>query len=153
MGHVEGVSRNQRLLWAPSLDEVVGADYPVRVIDAFVDMLDLRGLGFSKVAAEEMGRPSYRPGDLLKLYVYGYANLVRSSRRLEREAARNIEVQWLINRLTPSFKTIADFRKDHPEAIVGAVRAFVQFCRGQSLYGGELVAIDGSKIEAAASRR
>jgi transposase len=153
MGHVEGQSRNQRLLWAPSLDEELSPDHPVRVIDAFVDMLDLGALGFSKAQAEAMGRPSYDPGDLLKLYVYGYANVVRSSRRLEREAARNIEVQWLINRLTPSFKTIADFRKDHPEAIVGAVRAFVQFCRGQSLYGGELVAIDGSKIEAAASRR
>jgi transposase len=153
MGHVEGLSRNQRLLWAPSLDEELAADHPVRVIDAFVDTLDLGALGFSKVEAEAMGRPSYRPGDLLKLYVYGYANLVRSSRRLEREAVRNIEVQWLLSRLTPSFKTIADFRKDHPESIVGVVRAFVQFCRGQSLYGGELVAIDGTKIEAVASRR
>jgi transposase len=105
------------------------------------------------VQAEEMGRPPYHPGDLLKLYVYGYANRVRSSRGLEREAGRNVEVRWLVNRLTPSFKTIADFRKDHPEAIVGAVRAFVGFCRGQSLYGAELVAIDGTKIEAAASRK
>lgn len=153
MGHVEGQSRNQRLLWSPSLDEVLAPDHPVRVIDAFVDMLDLGALGFSRVEAEELGRPPYRPGDLLKLYVYGYANLVRSSRRLEREAVRNIEVQWLVNGVTPSFKTIADFRKDHPEAIVGAVRTFVQFCRGQSLYGGELVAIDGTKIEAAASRK
>jgi transposase len=153
MGHVEGLSRDQRLLWAPSLDEVVAADHPARVIDAFVDMLDLKALGFSKVEAEEIGRPPYRPGDLLKLYVYGYANRVRSSRSLEREALRNIEVQWLINRLTPSFKTIADFRKDHPEAIVGATRAFVRFCRGQSLYGAELVAIDGTKIEAVASRK
>jgi transposase len=153
MGHVEGLSREQRLLWAASLDEELAADHPVRVIDAFVEALDLGSLGFTRVEAEAMGRPPYHPGDLLKLYVYGYANLVRSSRRLEREAVRNIEVRWLLNRLTPSFKTIADFRKDHPAAIVGAVRAFVQFCRGQSLYGGELVAIDGSKIEAAASRR
>ena len=153
MGHVEGLSRHQRLLLAPSLDELLSCDHPVRVIDAFVDMLDLRALGFSKIEAEKTGRPPYDPADLLKLYVYGYANQVRSSRRLEREAARNIEVQWLVNRVTPSFKTIADFRKDHPEALVGAVRAFVQFCRGQSLYGGEVVAIDGSKIEAVASRK
>jgi transposase len=151
MGHVEGESRLQRLLLAPSLDEVVGADHPVRVIDAFVDTLELGGLGFSKVVAEATGRPPYQPGDLLKLYVYGYANRVRSSRSLEREALRNIEVQWLINRLSPSFKTIADFRKDHAGAIVGVTKAFVQFCRGQSLYGAELVAIDGSKVEAAAS--
>ena len=153
MGHVEGLSRDQRLLWSPSLDEVLGAEHPVRVIDAFVDTLDLKGLGFSKVEAEATGRPPYRPGDLLKLYVYGYANRVRSSRGLEREAARNIEVQWLINRLTPSFKTLADFRKDHPEAIVAVTGAFVRFCRAQWLYGAELVAIDGSKIEAVASRK
>lgn len=153
MGHVEGASRYQRVLVAPSLDEQVGADHPVRVIDAFVAALDLAGLGFSKVAAEETGRPPYRPGDLLKLYLYGYANQVRSSRRLAREACRNIEVRWLISEVSPSFKTIADFRRDHPAAIVGATRAFVQFCRGWSLYGGELVAIDGSKIEAVASRK
>jgi transposase len=153
MGHVEGESRAQRQLLAPSLDEVVAADHPVRVIDAFVDTLDLKALGFSKVAAEATGRPPYRPGDLLKLYVYGYANQMRSSRRLEREAARNIEVQWLINRVSPSFKTVADFRRDHAWAIVGVTRAFVRFCRGQSLYGGELAAIDGSKVEAVASRK
>jgi transposase len=153
MGHMEGMSRDQSALMAPSLDELVVADHPVRVVDAFVDTLDLSALGFSKVFAEETGRPAYHPGDLMKLYLYGYANGVRSSRRLEREAKRNIEVQWLINRLSPSFKTIADFRKDHPEGIVCVTRAFVQFCRGQSLYGGELVAIDGTKIEAVASRK
>ena len=153
MGHVEGESRHQRLLLAPSLDEVVDAEHPVRVIDAFIDTLDLGALGFCKVVAEAMGRPPYRPGDLLKLYVYGYVQQMRSSRRLEREAMRNIEVHWLVNRVSPSFKTIADFRKDHAEAIVGVVRAFVRFCRGQSLYGGELVAMDGSKLEAVASRK
>ena len=153
MGHVEGESRYQRTLVAPSLDELLGAEHPVRVIDAFVDALDLAGLGFSKVVAEETGRPPYHPRDLMKLYLYGYLHTVRSSRGLEREAGRNIEVQWLVNRVSPSFKTIADFRKDHPEAIVGVTRAFVQFCRGRSLYGGELVAIDGSKIEAVASRK
>lgn len=153
MGHAEGRSRYQRALVAPSLDEEVGSDHPVRVMDAFVDALDLAGLGFSKVAAEETGRPPYHPRDLLKLYLYGYASQVRSSRRLAREAERNIEVRWLINALSPSFKTIADFRKNHPKAIVGVARAFVQFCRGWSLYGGDLVAIDGSKIEAVASRK
>lgn len=153
MAHVEGESRYQKRLFAPSLDELVGTDHAVRVIDAFVDTLDLAQLEFSKVVAEAMGRPPYRPGDLLKLYLYGYVNQVRSSRRLEREAVRNIEAQWLINRVSPSFKTIADFRKDHPRAIVGVCRAFVRFCRGQSLYGGELLAIDGSKVEAVASRK
>jgi transposase len=140
-------------LLAPSLDEILAADHPVRVIDAFVESLDLAALKFRKVVAEATGRPPYRPGDLLKLYVYGYMNQLRSSRRLEREAVRNLEVLWLLNRVSPSFKTIADFRRDHAAAIVGVCRAFVQFCRGQSLYGGELLAIDGTKIEAVASRK
>ena len=153
MAHVVGESRYQGLLFSEPLDALVGSDDPVRVVDAFVDSLDLSKLGFSRVETEETGRPPYAPGDLLKLYVYGYLNRVRSSRRLEREAQRNVEVMWLINRLAPSFKTIADFRKDHPEAIVGVCRAFVRFCREQALYGGKVVAIDGSKIEAVASRK
>ena len=153
MAHLEGESRYQRLLYSPSLDEVVGEEHPVRVIDAFVDSLDLTQLGFSKVVAAATGRPPYRPSDLLKLYVYGYANAVRSSRGLEREAGRNIEVQWLINRLSPSFKTVADFRRDHASAIVGVCGAFIRFCRLQSLHGGELAAIDGTKLEAVASRK
>lgn len=153
MGHIVGESRDQRQLLAPSLEELVAADHPVRVIDAFVATLDLRSLGFDKVVACATGRPPYEPGDLLKLYVYGYCNQMRSSRRLEREAARNIEVHWLINRLQPSFKTIAEFRKQHPAAIVEVTGAFVGFCRRQSLFAGELVAIDGTKIEAVASRK
>lgn len=153
MGHVEGESRYQRALLSPSLDEMIDAAHPVRVIDAFVDTLDLAPLGFAKVVAAALGRPPYRPGDLLKLYLYGYLNQVRSSRRLEREAVRNLEVLWLINRVSPCFKTLADFRKDHAAAIVGVCRAFVQFCRAQSLYGGEVLAIDGSKVEAVASRK
>jgi transposase len=136
-----------------TLDEMVSADHAVRVIDAFVDSLDLHGLGFSKVKAEATGRPPYRPGDLLKLYVYGYLNQVRSSRRLEREAERNLEIRWLIDQVTPSFKTIADFRRDHAAAIVGVCRSFTRFCRQLGLYGGALVAIDGTKIEAVASRK
>jgi transposase len=153
MGHVEGDCRDQTVLFAPSLDQVVDRNHPVRVIDAFIDGLDMRALCFSKVAAEATGRPPYKPSDLLKLYVYGYLNQVRSSRRLEREAGRNLEVLWLIRRLSPSFKTIADFRREHPEAIAGVCRAFVGFCRSQSLYGGKVLAVDGSKIEAVASRK
>ncbi|RJF86724.1 IS1182 family transposase [Oleomonas cavernae] len=153
MGHIEGSSRDQRELVAASLDERLDEAHVVRVIDAFVETLDLQALGFSRVAAGTLGRPAFHPGDLLKLYVYGYSNQMRSSRRLEREAVRNLEVQWLINRLMPSFKTIADFRKDHAQAIVAVTRSFVGFCRGHSLLGGALVAIDGSKIEAVASRK
>jgi transposase len=153
MSHVTGQSRYQSTLFPEVLDEVVAADDPVRVIDAFVETLDLATLGFSKVMAEETGRPPYAPGDLLKLYVYGYLNRVRSSRRLEAETGRNIQVMWLLNRLTPSFKTIADFRKDHARALVGVCRAFAGFCREQALFGAELLAIDGTKIAAVASRK
>ena len=153
MAHVEGQSRYQTTLFPEVLDEVVGRDDPVRVIDAFVDTLDLAELGFSKITAEEMGRPPYAPGDLLKLYVYGYLHRVRASRRLAAEACRNVQVMWLLNRLTPSFKTIADFRKDHAKGIVGVCRAFIRFCREQSLFGAELLAIDGTKIAAVASRK
>jgi transposase len=134
-------------------DDLVPEDHPVRAIDAFVDALDLGQLGFSKVEAEATGRPPYLPGDLLKLYLYGYLNQVRSSRRLEREAQRNLEVLWLINRVRPSFKTIADFRKDHPQAIVEVCRSFIALCRKHALFGGELLAIDGTKIAAVASRK
>ncbi len=153
MAHVTGQSRYQSTLFPEVLDEVVGRDDPVRVIDAFVDGLDLEALGFSKVATEEMGRPPYAPGDLLKLYIYGYLHRVRASRRLEAETRRNVQVMWLLNRLTPAFKTIADFRKDHAGPIVGVCRAFIRFCREQSLFGAELLAIDGTKIAAVASRK
>jgi transposase len=153
MAHLTGQSRYQSTLFPEVLDEVVGRDDPVRVIDAFVEGLDLEELGFSKVAAEETGRPPYAPGDLLKLYIYGYLHRIRASRRLEAETHRNVQVMWLINRLTPAFKTIADFRKDHAEAIVGVCRAFIRFCREQSLFGAELLAIDGTKIAAVASRK
>jgi transposase len=153
MGHVTGESRYQTTLFPEVLDEVVGRDDAVRVIDAFVDTLDLTELGFSKVAAEEMGRPPYAPGDLLKLYIYGYLHRVRASRRLEAETYRNVQVMWLIKRLTPGFKTIADFRRDHAREIVGVCRAFIGFCREQSLFGAELLAIDGTKIAAVASRK
>src|ERR1700720_1063518 len=153
MAHVTGQSRYQSTLFPEVLDEVVSIDDPVRVIDAFVETLDLAALGFSRVAAEEMGRPPYAPGDLLKLYIYGYLHRVRASRRLEAETHRNVQGMWLIKRLTPGFKHIADFRKDHAKAIVGVCRAFIRFCREQSLFGAELLAIDGTKIAAVASRK
>jgi len=153
MEHIAGRSRYQSELMSPSLDEIVGSDHAVRVIDAFVETLDLAGLGFAHVETAATGRPPYAAGDLLKLYVYGYMNQMRASRRLEREAARNLEVHWLIDRLRPSFKTIADFRKDHAEAIVAACREFVRFCRRQSLLGATIAAIEGTKIGAVASRK
>jgi transposase len=153
MGHIVGQSRYQSTLFPEVPDDLVPEDHPVRVVDAFVDTLNLRRLGFSKVAAEATGRPPYLPGDLLKLYLYGYLNQVRSSRRLEREAQRNLEVLWLINRVRPSFKTIADFRKDHPQAIIEVCRLFITLCREHALFGGELLAIDGTKIAAVASRK
>lgn len=153
MAHVTGQSRYQSALFPEVLDEVVGRDDPVRVVDAFVAGLDLEDLGFCRAVAEEMGRPPYAPGDLLKLYIYGYLHRIRASRRLEAETRRNVQVMWLLNRLTPAFKTIADFRKDHAEAIVRVCRAFMRFCREQSLFGAELLAIDGTKIAAVASRK
>ena len=153
MSHVRGQSRHQATLFPEALDDLIPADHPVRVVDAFVDGLDLAALGFGKVETAATGRPPYHPGDLLKLYVYGYLNQVRSSRRLERESRRNVELLWLINRLCPDFKTIADFRKDNRHAIVGTCRSFIRFCREQDLFGAELVAIDGSKFRAVASKK
>jgi transposase len=153
MAHLTGQSRYQTTLFPETLDELIPAEHPVRVIDAFVENLDLLALGFTHVMSEPTGRPGYAPGDLLKLYVYGYLNRVRSSRLLEQETRRNIEVLWLVNRLRPVYKTIADFRKDHPKAIVEVCRAFIRFCREQQLFGAELLAIDGTKIQAVASRK
>src|SRR5690606_23553372 len=128
------------------------ADHPVRVIDALVNKLDLAVLGFSKAGTKDTGRKPYDPADLLKLYGYGYLNQVATSRRLERECHRKQEVLWLLGRLTPDFKTIADFRKDNGPAIQQCCRAFIQFCRQAGLLSGRLVAIDGSKFKAALSK-
>jgi transposase len=151
MSYVRGEDRGQGALLPSALEDYVTADGPVRVIDAFVDGLDVSGLGFGRAAPAGTGRPPYDPRDLLKLYVYGYLNEVRSSRRLERECRRNVEVMWLLRRLAPDFKTIADFRRDNGAAIVGACRAFVLFCRDGGLFRARLVALDGSKFRAAAS--
>lgn len=153
MSHIQGQSRRQGTLFPEVLDDFLPADHPVRVIDAFVDSLDLGALEFSRVVAADTGRPGYDPADLLKLYVYGYLHQLRSSRRLERECTRNIELLWLLNRLTPSFKTIADFRAEHSKAIVAGCRHFTRFCREQGLFAAQLVAIDGTKLQAVASRK
>jgi transposase len=139
-------------MFPESLDEYVSDDNPVRFIDAFVDSLDLRALGFERAVPAETGRPPYNPGVLLKLYVYGYLNRIRSSRKLEREAQRNVELMWLLGKLTPDFKTIADFRRDNGQPIRAVFREFTQVCRRLELYGGELVAVDGSKFKAVNSR-
>src|SRR5829696_4417338 len=149
---VEGVDRSQTTLFPESLDDWVGDNNPVRVIDAFVDALDLNELGFDGVVPEATGRPSYHPALLLKLYIYGYLNRVQSSRRLEREAARNVEMMWLTGRLVPDDKTIADFRKDNSRAIRQVCTRFVALCREMGLLSGTSVAIDGSKFKAVNNR-
>jgi transposase len=146
--HVRGQNRDQASLFPERLDDLIAEDNAVRVIDAFVDSLDLKTLGFARIEVKATGRPPYHPGDLLKLYLYGYMHRVRSSRRLERECHTNLEVLWLLHRLAPDHKIIANFRVDNRVALTRVCRAFVQFCRLQSLYGGDTVAIDGSKFSA-----
>src|ERR1700678_1347814 len=148
MTHIVGFERDQLLLLPEAVDDHVDADNPVRYIDAFVDGLDLAAAGFARVAAKATGRPGYAPGDLLKLYIYGYLNRVRSSRRLERETHRNIEVIWLLRSLKPDFKTIADFRRDNRAAFRALFRQFVLVLRRLDLYGPELIAVDGTRIKA-----
>lgn len=153
MPYITGEEREQATLLPARLDDYVAADAPVRVIDAFVAQLKVADLGFGRAVPAETGRPGYDPRDLLRLYVWGYMNEVRSSRRLERECQRNVEAMWLLRRLAPDFKTIADFRRDNGLAIVGACRSFILFCRDQGLFAARLVALDGSKFRAAASPR
>src|SRR5499425_1540316 len=149
---VEGVDRGQRTLFPECLEDWIDEGNPVRAIDTFVEKLDLSGLGFDGVAPEATGRPSYHPSGLLKLYIYGYLNRVQSSRRLEREASRNVEVMWLTGRLVPDHKTIADFRKDNGRAIRKVCSRFVDLCREIGLLTMASVAIDGSKFKAVNNR-
>jgi transposase len=149
---VEGVDRGQSTLFPECLEDWIDKDNPVRVIDAFVDALDLPELGFEGVEPAETGRPSYHPSALLKLYTYGYLNRVQSSRRLEREAGRNVEMMWLLGRLVPDHKTIADFRKDNGRAIRRVCARFVELCREMGLLAKASVAIDGSKFKAVNNR-
>jgi len=149
---VEGEDRNQSTLFPERLDEYIAEDNPVRVIDAFVDELDLGDLGFERVIPQVTGRPGYHPASLLKIYVYGYLNRIQSSRRLERETQRNVEMMWLTGRLMPDFKTIADFRKDNGKAIRQVCRQFIELCRSMDLFTQAIVAIDGSKFKAVNSK-
>jgi len=152
MTHLSGRDRSQILLLPEVVDDYVGPDNPVRFIDAFVDGLDLAAASFSRVEPKVTGRPGYAPADLLKLYIYGYLNRVRSSRRLEAETHRNIEVIWLLRHLKPDFKTIADFRRDNRSAFRSVFRQFVLLCRQLDLFGRELLAVDGTRIKAVNTR-
>lgn len=148
MSYVEGDSREQRVLFPEMLDDYISADNVVRFIDVFVDGLKMEEMGFLDCEPKATGRRPYDPRDLLKLYIYGYLNRVRSTRRLERECERNVEVMWLVRKLRPDFKTLADFRKDNGKAFKGVFRQFVMLCKGLGLVSGELVAVDGSKFKA-----
>lgn len=149
---IEGENRAQRILLPDCLDDYVGEENPVRVVDAFVDHLDLGTIGFEGIVPAATGRPSYHPAVLLKLCIYGYLNRIQSSRRLEREAQRNVELMWLVERLTPDFKTIADFRRDNGKAIRAVCRQFIVLCRKLDLFAESIIAIDGSKFKAVNNR-
>ena len=152
MKYVEGQGREQLNLLPDCIEDYIGTDNPVRVIDAFVDGLDLGAIGFKRTEPNDMGRPPYDPRDLLKLYVYGYFNRIRSSRRLMTECTRNVELFYLLGKLAPDFRTIADFRKDNAKALKNVFRAFAKLCMKLGLYQKELLAVDGSKFRAVNSK-
>lgn len=151
MGFIQGEARGQHALFPTTLDDLIPADHMCRVIEAFVSRLDVAALGFVRAEPAETGRPGYDPRDLLKLYLYGYLQQVRSSRRLEAECRRNVEVMWLLGRLAPDYKSIAEFRRMHTEAVTEAGAELVRFARSVGLVRGEWVAIDGSKFRAVSS--
>ena len=148
MKHIQGISRAQPLLLPSCVDDYVGPDNVVRFIDAFVESLDLVAAGFDRALPKATGRPGYDPSDLLNLYIYGYLNRVRSSRRLEAETRRNLEVIWLMRQLQPDFKTIADFRRENKTSFRKIFREFVVMCRSLDLFGTELIAVDGTRLKA-----
>lgn len=152
MDHLSGIAREQITLFPEAIEDYITADNPVRFLDAFVDQLDMRSLGFRHATVSETGRPPYNPKDLLKLYLYGYLNRIRSSRLLERETKRNLEVIWLLKRLSPDHKTVSDFRKDHGQALREVFKQFVVTCTKLELFGQELVAIDSTKFKASNAR-
>ena len=152
MNHRLGLDRSQTLLFPERLEDYIAAENPVRFLDAFVASLDLHTLGFAKARCADTGRPPYDPAVLLKLYLYGYLHRLRSSRMLEAECQRNVEVLWLLGKLAPDFKTIADFRKDNLKPLKAVARQFTLLCRKLELFGGELLAIDGSKFAAVNAR-
>jgi transposase/conjugal transfer/entry exclusion protein len=149
---VEGEDRSQSTLFPERLDDYIAEDNPVRAIEVFVDELDLYKLGFDGMQPEATGRPAYHPSTLLKIYIYGYLNRIQSSRRLERETQRNVELIWLTGKLMPDFKTIADFRRDNGQAIRSVCREFIVLCRQLDLFSEAIVAIDGSKFKAVNNR-
>jgi transposase len=149
---IEGENRFQSTLFPESLDDYIAEDNSIRIVDAFVDKLKLKELGFDRAEPSDTGRPGYLPATMLKIYIYGYLNRIQSSRRLERESYRNVELIWLTGRLMPSFKTIADFRKDNRKAIRRVCTEFVGVCRKLELFSATLVAIDGSKFKAVNNR-
>lgn len=153
MGYIQGEARGQQTLFPVALDDLIPADHMCRVIDAFVYRLDFQALGFVRSEAAETGRPGYDPRDLLKLYLYGYLQQIRSSRRLEAECRRNVELMWLLGRLAPDYKSIAEFRRLHREAVTEAGAELVGFARSAGLVRGEWIAIDGSKFLAVSSAR
>ena len=148
MKHIQGISRTQTLLLPACVDDYVGPDNVVRFIEAFVESLDLAAAGFDRALPKATGRPGYDPSDLLKLYIYGYLNRVRSSRRLEAETHRNLEVIWLMRQLQPDFKTIADFRRENKTSFRKIFCEFVVLCRSLDLFGRELIAVDGTRLKA-----
>jgi len=151
--YITGEDRNQIILFPESIDEYVSDNNSIRIIDEYINQLDLKSLLFKRAVTPKMGRPPYHPKDMLKLYLYGYLNRIRSSRRLEQEAIRNLEVIWLLKKLKPDFKTIADFRKDNKKALKKVFRDFTKLCDEWELFGKELVAIDGSKFRACNSKK
>ena len=146
--HIKGQPRHQSTLFPEAIDDFVTQDNSVRVIDTFVDHLDLLTLGFESVNPKLTGRPGYHPATMLKLYIYGYLNRIQSSRRLEKESHRNVELMWLLERLRPDFKTIANFRKDNGKGIKNVCRQFVELCRQLNMFEDSVFAIDGSKFKA-----
>src|SRR6476660_7715520 len=149
---IEGESRSQSVLFPERLEDWIAEDNPVRAVDVFVDELDLVQLGFGGAEPADTGRPAYHPAMLLKIYIYGYLNRIPSSRRLERETQRNVELMWLTGRLAPDFKTIADFRRDNGTGIRNVCRRFVLLCRDLKLISQAIVAVDSSKFKAVNSR-
>src|SRR4030042_3492270 len=153
MGYIEGEDRNQIILFPESIDEYVSDNNSIRIINEYIKQLDLKSLDFKRAVNPSLGRPPYHPKDMLKLYLYGYLNHIRSSRRLEQEAIRNLEVIWLIRKLKPDFKTIADFRKDNKQALKKVFRDFTKLCDEWGLFGKELIAIDGAKFRACNAKK
>ena len=146
MGYIRGMNRDQVLLFPDIVDEYIAQNNPVRFIDAYVESLDLAGLEFTHAVPQETGRPAYAPAAMLKLYIYGYLHKIRSSRKLEQETHRNVELMWLLCKLKPDFKTIADFRKDNAHGLRQVCREFTLLCKWLDLFGRELIAIDGASL-------